>query len=162
MNNFTYCYREPFFQNWPGRIISILIVIVRDCLTLFIQIVLSIYSILLFKRYLNDQLGQLNEYNSSSQILNKIEEYNDNLTKMTLYLSLCSILCNFIIGFGYVMVSFNTIENMFVRLIIFLANLFGILKYFSNFFLFYHFNKTFRAAFFHCFRNDDLSDHAPS
>jgi hypothetical protein len=149
LNNFTYCFREPFFQDWPGRAIPIVIVVFRDGFILIAQIVLSLCSIIMFRRYLKEQMIELNSINelNSSQILNQLEEYNDNLTKMTLYLSLCSIMCNLIIGSGFIMVSFNFSENTSMRLIIFMANLIGLIKHSSNFFLFFHFNRYFRDFF---------------
>ena len=157
MKNFTYCYREPFFQDWPGRAILISIVVFRDGFTLLAQIFLSLYSILLLDKYLKDQVSRLSDINpsNSSQIVNQLEEYNDNLTKMTLYLSLCSILSNVGIGFGYITWSYNDPGSLsLIRLLIFVANLFGILKYISNFFLFYHFNKSFRSTF-QCFKYEN-------
>jgi len=156
LNNFTYCYRNPYFQNWPGRVIPILIVVFRDGFTLIIQIILSLYSIYMFKKYLNEQINQINETNNeynSKQMLNRIQEYNDNLTKMTLYLSFCSIMCNFIVGSAYVLVSYNIPSTSLMRLLNYFANLFGIIKYFSNFFLFYYFNQKFRTFItVKCFR----------
>ena len=111
----------------------------------------------MLRNYLKVNLIQLCAINPSNsfQIVNQLEEYNDNLTKMTLYLSLCSISCNIAVGLGYIMASYNDLEYLsWMRLLIFFANLFGIIKYLSNFFLFYYFNINFRSSI-QCFQSEN-------
>ena len=165
LTNFTYCYRDPFFSNQTGRSIIMLNVLLRDGLTLVIEISLSIYSLILFQKYLLKQTTQLtvsiantntishqinaienvDENQNSSRLMDKLESFNQGLTKMTLYLSLCSIISHFGTACCYILVSLDDKRNLLISSLIFTTFLLINLKFISNFFLFYHFNINFRA-----------------
>jgi hypothetical protein len=190
---FTYCYREPFFLTVDGRIVIILVVILRDICTLLTELYLSIYSFILFKRYLsqramvlylspnfNDSTNQTNvskenrahineaienddldpnyDMTTSSSnnnnvrinnqnirdIITKAEKYNSRLTRMTIYLSIFSLMSHFGIAITFIDVSLDD-RSMFLFVSSFISCFLSVFKYACNFFLFYRFNKSFRS-----------------
>jgi len=166
LSTFTYCSREPFFFSQTGRLIIYFNVICRDGLTLFIEITLSVYSLILFRKYLNKQSNQINSISltqlennlnqvidenknnkqlNSSRLINKMESFNRDLTKMTLCLSLCSIVSHFGTACCYILVSLDDKRNLIITTLIFFTFLLFNIKFFSNFYLFYYFNLNFKA-----------------
>jgi hypothetical protein len=152
---FTYCNREAYFSELPGVFIVFLIIFLRDCFPLVFEIVLSLYSMFMFRNYLKNrsrEFGSIDELASVSsrnnQALNKIETYNDKLTRMTIYLCLCSILSHIGVALGSIQVASNQNKgNILARIGIFLSLFLTTLKYFSNFFLYFYFNKRFQSYF---------------
>lgn len=163
--NFTYCKREPFFQSTLGRTISVLVIFVRDGVVLIMEIGLSISSVILFKKYLkaksieffsiissmnnnnncNSNNGQLNP----QQIFDRVQNYNIRLTKMTIYLSIYSILIHVVVAFSYIQVSLDIRNPVLMRTVVLISYSLASIKFISNFFLFYYFNPHFRN-FFRC------------
>jgi hypothetical protein len=182
---FTFCGRNPFFQTLFGIIIFGSVITIRDFITLIIEIVLSISSIILFKRYLNNKKkfihsnqqnmhlnhgsiqnqhvninttnitdslrSNLEESTAQSRqlniLINRADKFNTNLTKMTLYLTFCSILLHLIAAIITIFLIANNnsfTAHVFVLIIIGAYHL----KFISNFFFFYRFNNNFKL-FFH-------------
>ncbi len=163
--NFTYCFREPAVTSWLGRFFLIEIVFIRNLLTLLLQIILSVYSIIAFKNYLDRRLRDFRDLNSNNnsnnlnQTFDRVEKFNNDLAKMTISLSAISILSHIFIAIVYLLTVFDTVNSVILRILNFLAAFFTILKYLSNFFLFFFFNHNFRAFLNRCFRfqNDESS-----
>jgi hypothetical protein len=158
LTNFTYCYRQPFFSNQIGRSLVVVTIALRDFVTLLIEFILSLYSIIIFKRYIKQQsmeshsIQTINSSGSQNQIemIKKIEKYNINLTKMTIFLSMCSTISHIGVAMFYVQLSnsSNDENTSFIRqysafVSICLVNL----KCLSNFFLYYNFNLNFKYFF---------------
>ena len=155
LTNFTYCYRQPFFLNQTGRSLVVVTIAFRDIISLLIELLLSIYSIIYFRRYIkqksieSNSFQNLNSTSSQNQIdlIKKIEKYNINLTKMTIYLSLCSMISHFGIAIFYIQISNNDKESFLRRYSVFITTFLVNLKFLSNFLLFYQFNVNFRYYF---------------
>ena len=158
---FTYCRRNPTFQTSYGKTILIIIVIVRDILTLILEFAISFASIIYFKKYLNERrhLFCLNITNNSDSnhvslryiiditeySLYRTENFSANLTKMTIYLSSCSAILHLSIAACYVIVVYifnnsSLISNYFSLGCV----LVGYVKYISNFYFFYKFFRNYR------------------
>ena len=148
--NFTYCYRQPYFFTQDGQSLLVVTIVFRDFVSLIIECSLSIYSIISLRRYIkqtsidsnlinlntNNPIGQI-----QSDIIKRIEKYNVKLTKMTLYLSMCSIISHIGVALFYFQLSNEENDrNISVCVCILLISL----KYLSNFFLFYQFNSNFK------------------
>ena len=124
---FTYCNREGFFSNSPGTIIVVLIIFIRDVLPLIFEIILGLYSIFMFRKFLKDlsrELPSMNESQFDSKTvttsrnnptLNKIENYNEKLTRMTIYLCICSILSHIGVALGLAQLTNIKLEQIFCR-----------------------------------------------
>ena len=182
---FLFCRRIPFFRTLFGVIIFGSVTIIRDLITLILELVLTISSIILFRKFLNKKKrffhlnvrntnvstinnvnqskivyvnnnceGSLNsnleEYNSQLEnfdnLINKAEKFNTNLTKMTLYLSFCSIILHFIAAITtlFLILNDNSLTAHFFLLIIIGAYH---VKFISNFFFFFRFNNNFKHFF---------------
>ena len=167
-SNFTYCGRNQFLQTIPGQIILFIVILIRDFMTLLFEFGTSIASIMYFKRYVKKKrnllilTNQLNLRNNSScnydsqrnileindSRLNESENFNSKLTKMTIYLALCSLLLHITVILGFLIAFWifkqnSTIVNYFTLL----SLLVGFIKYFSNFLFYYKFFKSFRNFF---------------
>ena len=197
IKEFTYCKREPFFFTSSGRLIIILVVILRDFVTLIIEICLSIYSFILFKRYLSrradvlylnsnlatsinmlnnsstvkqennrvyineaivnddtdqdiitissDNINNPNNINNQNvrDIITKAESFNSRLTRMTIYISIFSLMSHFSIAITFIDVTLDD-RSMFIFISSFISCFLSVVKYVCNFFLFYRFNRSFR------------------
>ena len=172
LDDFSYCEKNLFFYTNLGSIIIYLTTFIRDILTQIIQITISIYSIYMFKRYLNKKvyLNHLsrtiivsninqNNYTESryskannvsigsiiiqNKILTRVETFNIRLTKMTIYLSIITIFSHF--GLLLIYISYGSDNNSaWAHYMTFLTIIIVQLKYISNFLFFYFFNKKFR------------------
>ena len=154
--DFTYCKRNSYFQSNGSKIALFLIIFLRNFVTTLIQLVLALYSIKYFRDYLKKKrfylyLYSLNNNNNDFnleyyKVLYRNEKFNRNITKMTILISLCSILLNFSIIATYltIMIFFNSITTLEVRQFYLILFFLGYLKYSSNFFFFCKFNKSFR------------------
>ena len=80
-----------------------------------------------------------------SKVLIKVENFNTKLTKMTIYLSSCSIFSHF--GLLVIYISYGTdYASEWSHYMTLLTALLVELKYISNFFFFIYFNKSFRIS----------------
>ena len=174
IQSFAYCIRDNLLTTPYFKIISITVFLIRDVLTLFLEIILSIIAIKTFNRNLTKSLvltftkgnnsnkmttqgqAQLN-YRSkintqerrlslsirANNKLNIITSLNAKLTKMTIYLSICSIVSHFGIILTYI--AFGSDDNSIWAHYMAFLNVFSIqIKIFSNFFFFFYFNTSFR------------------
>jgi hypothetical protein len=147
--NFTYCFREPFFASLLGRMSTIISTLLRDFATLLIEIFLTFYSIIAFKKYLRDLRGS-----NSSHVFNQLEMFNIGLSKMSILLSLMSITCHIFSACTVLLTTYDII--LLARVFSFLTIFFLNLKFISNFLLFYNFNQSFREFFRPNYQNHEI------
>ena len=203
ISSFTYCKKELFFYGRTGNIILYLVTFIRDILTLIIEIIMIIYSIRIFKLYLNQsintqieividhvdpsinsnvskskptasptnqqfnlQVPQLQNIanqqsnvstcqvsnNQNHQKIIIVENFSNKLTKLSILISSMSILSHLGLTAVYVSYSSDTNNNSeWSHYATFLTCLFILLKYISNFFLFYFYNRNFRIYIYKIF-----------
>ncbi len=149
-SNFTYCFQEPFFTSIAGRILTILSILTRDILMIFVEVFLAFYSIFAFKRYLNN----LRAFNSA-HIFNRLEIFNIGLSKMSILLSLMSVMAHIFAGLAVSIGAFDR-SGFIGRIFTFTAAFFASIKFISNFFLFYYFNQSFHDSFRPNYENREI------
>ena len=167
-SNFTYCGRNQFLQTIPGQIILFIVILIRDFVTLLLEFGISIASIMYFKGYVKKKrsllilTNQLNLRNNSSCNyesqryslsindfrLNESENFNSKLTKMTIYLALCSLLLHLTVTLSYI-ISFSLFDNnsLMSNYLSILSLLVASVKYISYFLFYYNFLRSFRYYF---------------
>lgn len=158
--SFTYCAREEYFQSFYGQLILILVILFRDILTLIFELTSSILSIFLFRNFLLKRKkaikNQINTSQNQSVIIDskesdsviKTEKFNIKLTKMTIYLSICSTLLHLSVAISYlIMIIIKSNSNIKTNSFVLFCILVAYIKHISNFFFFFHFNKHFRNFF---------------
>jgi hypothetical protein len=158
---FTYCKRN---KNVLVTIFPIVSIIVKDILLLVFEISLAIYSIVLFKNYIkkmklknftNKRISfkepiefepkKLTSFDIiSSRAIAKLKDYNLKLTKVTIFLSVCSISSHIGLLICYVIFFLND-NSILAHSSYMLCLLFLYLKCFSTFAVFYRFNQNFRC-----------------
>jgi hypothetical protein len=156
---FTYCRKETFFDSFIGEIILVLVILIRDILLLLFELFTSIISIFLLNRYLCKKKkvfislkkihlrnGFRNHTTDLHNIFCKAEKFNSKLTRMTIYLAVCSLLLHLaslvtsITGY----VNDNSILSHYFY---FLSVFSYCIRFLTNFFFFYYFNSNFRNFF---------------
>jgi hypothetical protein len=165
LSSFTYCTRETFFFTSYGKLILYFVTIIRDIITLLIELILNFLSIFLFKKYIKEKLAMLticditslgitNTNNkalvnfrsvgpSNNNVFSKLENYNSKLTKMSVCLSLTSILMSMAISAGCL--AFLSDDNSLTgHYMVFFVSFFGYIKALSNFLFFYCLNDNFK------------------
>ena len=152
LKKFEYCDKEPFSETLLGKVLTLMTFLIRDFVTLIIEIFIAYRSLKLYKLFLkkkeaiipnrravnmnSSELQRVNNEQKKSRLLNK------NLTKMTLVLTFGSIVSH-TIGFGF---AFTFLLNRNLPFL-FLACIFIILfKNSLNIFFFYFFNKNFKKT----------------
>ena len=160
VKEFTYCKRNPFYQTIYGQLILFIVVLLRDILMLIMEFSISFVSIKYFKDYLGKKRNLIQTYVSSTPStnnlkdyiiditranLNKSENFNSNLTKMTIYLIGCSITLHLTLVICYLIVFIffnqNSLASNYVSL---LCLMMAFVKYILNFVFFYRFYRFFR------------------
>jgi hypothetical protein len=166
LDSFSYCSTGQFMSSLYGKITNFIVIFVRDILTLLAEIAISVYSIVLFKQFLNKRAlestinaCEVNRENgidsydviqvaspstyAQNTAVSDLNSFNTKLTKMTLYMSLCSILTH--TGYLLVFLIYGPNNNSILSHIMTLVALaITLVKHVSNFFLFFFFNKNFR------------------
>ena len=156
--NFTYCKRE--FTTSYGRIILMAVAFLRDFVTLFLELAASIISIVLFRRFLfkrklviqNQNQAMIHNLNNQTEnmpdALSRAEKFNLKLTKMTVYLSICSIILHMTIALSYIAVVVISSDSGILSNSVTVFCCMAIhIKYMSNFIFFFYFNQHFRDFF---------------
>jgi hypothetical protein len=155
--NFKYYSTNPFFLSLSGRIIIIVLVFIKDILSLVVEILLSIVLIILFKNYLTNKktliTSSKNKFSNQDQdqqeqqsdslmvqlnnkLPNKLDKLNLKLIKMTIFISICSIMSHLVLVLCYVIYLIDD-TSFLARYASFTGILFVLFKYISNFFFFY-------------------------
>jgi hypothetical protein len=165
MNNtnvFSYCGRTEYAKTLTNTIVSIIQVLIRDIITLILEIVTSALAIYYYKKFEQkfkiirenpdikskvDQIKQNNANISNKQqvkignVSNKKSLKGKQLLLMTIILSITSSLTHL----AALLVSVNgSSASVLLNYLILSTNLFLNLKYTLNFFIFYFFNLNFK------------------
>ncbi len=175
----TYCEQTDFARSTLGFIINLIVIILRDILTLIVEIMCSLILIYCYKRYekmslnlivtrLNQNLNDIN----LSQIQRSINEKNirknlnderkirkkekgKQLLLMIIILSIFSFITHMISAFVFVFLVLIYFEN---RLIYYSIVAFGcfsmVFKHSITIFVFYFFNINFKKKFIKIFFNN--------
>ena len=164
-NYFEYCKRNELISNIYWKILAFFIFLFKNVIMLIFELTLNIYSIILFRRYIKEKkeyflLFMIDDENNKSKSTSSnnnedeadiispfhiMTSFNSKLTKMTIYLSFCTLLEQ--ISFLIACLKFfkgkdnDIILTNYIHLVL---KIFLSLKYISNIFVFYHFNKNFR------------------
>ena len=170
LNTFTYCKREIFFSTKIGKIIVYLNIFFLYAFTLLIEVSLTIWLIYSFKKHIKEKFDLLSGPRKISLIIHtsifksnqiqmvkldqndvkinrsfkKLRRFSSRLTKISIYLSLCSILIcitGTICGIVFIDDN-NSITGHYISLLITIMSYF---KYISNFFIFYYLNDQFKS-----------------
>lgn len=148
LQNFEYCDKESFSKSLIGKVLLFGVFILRDLVTLLIEILLAYKSLRSYKFYLNQRTVVLNLHSTLSQNFNSTsyverKNKNNNLTKMTLVLSLASIICH-VFSFCLALTLLLYKNQAFL---LFSCIFFILFKNSLNIFSFYFFNKNFKKSF---------------
>lgn len=168
MNNtnvFNYCGRTEFAKTLTSAIISIIQVLIRDIITLILEIITGGLAIYYYKKF-EEKFKIIREYPEVKAKIDIIKQTNVNLNNniqarspnmnnkkslkgkqlllMTIILSITSSLTHL----AALLVSVNASSaSVLLNYLILSTNLFLNLKYFLNFFVFYFFNLNFKNKF---------------
>ena len=171
---FVYCGRSHFFETINGKLLFLIINIIRSFVTLLVEIIVSIIFIVSHRKFFHSKHRLLNNNNSFNNMdenlrLNDISSQNNSethrrslnfrsvsskhidhlntrITLMTAFFSLISILG--LIGSFLVVIIFLIINNGFIFHFTIFLNVFTvIIIYLLNFILLYAFNCNFRNYF---------------
>ena len=160
---------SSFGMSKAGQITSFVTYSIRDVLTLLVEVVLNMLSVILLKRYIRKKKAVLNaapnktESTSNTQTealpaaaVNRGEvlaRLNTNLTIMVFIMCLFSTLAHvFLITCT---TNFLFSQDMLACGLCYLANLFVSIKHASNFFIFVFFNSFFRDEFRKLFKKSN-------
>ena len=162
IESFSYCGRSEFIKSNFGSISSLLMIIIRDFLTVIFEIILNIYSIYYYRKFLqrknqlvhhgqiasvvldHDRGGQNNHHAKEHE---RLTTSDVNLFLMTIYLSLVSVFFHSFTGISFFFVIYFK-SNYFLTYSFFLSCLvFSCVKFFFNLIVFYLFNNKFRKEF---------------
>lgn len=145
--------RTKFGATLFGRIMVMISVFIREFITLLIEFILFIITTLKFRKIIKYHSSLFKRFNSKNAkymevYLNKLEtkriKSKRNFTLLTIFLVLISFITRFVVFYSFLVFYVYGFVNDYYR---FSATLSIVLKNFSNFFVFYFFNKKFRAIF---------------
>ena len=174
-NETSYCLANSFLKTKSGFAINMVIIIIRDILTLICEIIASLFTLKYFKSYSSNKISVLHNLPAHDSSLsdgiehnNKIDHKNEvvnvnnnrnslnsksiqkgkNIMKMTVILSLTSIISHSIVAIVFVLFV-NIVKNntILVFSMICLGSFSLCLKHFLNIFIFYSFNFKFQDKF---------------
>lgn len=147
-----FCEKIEFFETLIGKIILLLIIVLRDIATLLIEMHFSYKSLKYYRLYLNKRSviiarrmskNSINTQNSSQNCFSMtIRKKDSNLTKMTLVLSLGSIICHSLSLVCTILLMINRHQTYVFFICLFII----LLKNSLNIFFFYFFNKNFKKS----------------
>jgi hypothetical protein len=168
LDSFSYCGRTEFIQSNLGGLLSSLMIFVRDIITIILEIVLNIFSVVYYKNFLKKKF-RLNLLEMSIIIINQTELSNNqnhnttnnnsritlsdmNLFLMILIISFLSLLSHLATGFTtFVFIYYK--KHYILAYSVMLTNaLVNTIKNGSNFFILFLFNTKFRYIFKQMFK----------
>ena len=172
LEKFSYCGRTDFIKSNLGSILSLLMIIIRDFITLIFEIIFDILSILYYRQFLRKKnqigIGQIssivlnrektkannktnninnNNIKGINQIMNRVSMSDMNLFSMTITLSVISSTSHLMTASTTFFLIFFKTNYQSTYLIFLLSAIVNTIKYFSNFFILYFFNKKFQYLF---------------
>ena len=147
LTKFGYNGRTDFFYSRLGTIITYIQIIIRDILTLIIEIIISSIALIYFRKFNTAQIERYFRSNfifslQRKEILMKKYNRDRQLLLMNLIQNLISIISHLFICFSYITGSQGIPVNTFNWICI--AYFCVCFKHFSNFFIFYFFNSNFK------------------
>ena len=147
-----------FAKSISGKVIAYVIYFIRDVLTLFLEIILNIFSVVLMKKHLDSKRNVvfILENVQNSNLSTNLSKADKNITYMVLVMSLLSALqhTSFLACTGYFIMK----QDLLAYSICYGSNQIIAIKYSSNFFLFLLFNKLFRKTFKNLFKRNNLNE----
>jgi hypothetical protein len=150
---------SKFALSLKGKVTQFLIYLIRDILTLGLEIILNVLTIVLMKKHFKikkNVMPSLLENDESSTIQKNISKAEKNLVRMVVIMCLLSILQHifFITSTTY----FSLYQNKTTMYLSYASYQITSIKHSSNFFIFVSFNNLFRHAFKKIFiKNRELS-----
>lgn len=146
---FSYCSESDFLTSPFGSILSILMLSIKDILTLILEIYLDIKLFVYYRKFLKNK----SSLKSKGYLIvkhgrerRKFSILEINLFLMTILLSFISILTHFSSAFTKIILFAYQFDTSLANLIIMITTLVSLFKYFSNFFILYIFNKKFKSV----------------
>lgn len=153
ISTFTYSGRTRFFNSQIGNLITFIQIVIRDILTLIMEIVISSISFYYFRKFNNYQI-QIN-FTASTINSNRQEAIQQKMIKdrKLLLLNLIqislSLISHIFVCLSYIFVLKGVTTELIFSICI--SNIAICLKHFSNFFLFFFFNSNFKNHFYSLF-----------
>lgn len=148
LNSFTFCGRTDFYKSLFGKIVSVVSFFIQDGIELALEVSLNVFTIVYYIRFIKNKPTTLNPQNNRRNQENTRTTSSDRkLVIMTLYLSSLSIIAHMIALVRSIIILNNSVNPSVSFMIILLGVLSKGLSQFSNFFIFYIFNRNFRNAF---------------
>ena len=152
--NLYYWGLTDFSLSVFGKVITYLVYIVRDIGFLVLKIVINVYSVYVVRQYLTKitvnsftllSITKRGEVILSTPKKEYLTQTDRNLTYMSIWMCVLSVLENIFYAFAYTYYSVNQNE---ASLTVFFFSFFTLaLKHVSNFFVLYFYNNSFRAEF---------------
>lgn len=148
IKSFKICGRDEYFKTRPGQLILIAVFILRELATLIAHIIISILTLIYFKKYLIRRalVVTIQNHNEEFRRKNKAERNNEKkVTLMIFYFMSFSIICHSVSA--ALQICLNLISNQIILYHLLLLNyLIYSFKNASNFFFFYVFNNKFKET----------------
>ena len=157
-NSISYCEQNEFGKTSHGFLLNMIVIILRDIVTLILEIISSVLLIYYYDKYKKmslqilareNRINEVNVLNKTILELNRHKrEKRQQLLFMTIILSIFSFVTHIIVAVVFVFLVFVIFEN---RLIFFSMVLFGsfsmVFKHFLTIFILYFFNVNFKKKF---------------
>ena len=154
LDKFSYCGKTDFIKSNLGGILTLLMIIVRDLITLILEIIFDILSIYYYVNFMkkkrqismsnNQNHNQNNDHNSNNQNVHKLSWSDMNLFAMTITLSTISLASHLMTASTTFFLTFFRTNYESTSLIFLICSTVNTTKYFSNFFILYFFNRNFK------------------
>ena len=145
-----------FALSMIGKVIQFLIYSIRDILTMGLEILINILTIVLMKKHFKIKKNVItNNDESSSTIIKNVSKAEKNLVQMVFIICLLSILQHifFITSTTY----FSLYQNTVTMYLSYVSFQITSIKHLSNFFIFISFNSLFRNTFKNLLRKNEVS-----
>ena len=177
LDSFSYCGRTDFIQSSLGGLLSTLMIFIRDILTLIIEIIINIVSIVYYKNFLkkkfrlnlmemgliifnqtelshsqNQNNTNTNNSNTISNNVNRITLSDMNLFLMIIIISFLSLLSHLATGFTTIVFIYYKKNYVFAYSVMLTNAVINTIKNSSNFFILFLFNKRFRSFYKQMFK----------
>jgi hypothetical protein len=158
--NLYYWGLTDFSLSVHGKVITYLVYFVRDILFLLVKIIINVYSVYVVRQYLTKiTIGTFavssgaGSYNSDENVeINRsiskkgyLTQTDRNLTYLSIWMCLLSVLENMFYAFAYTY--FSVIQNEASLTVFFFSYFTLALKHVSNIFVLYFYNNSFKVEF---------------
>ena len=155
LDSFTFCGKTDFYKSLFGKIVSFLSLFIQDGIELLFEISLNTFTIIYYFRFIKKkstlnmavQLNRISNFNHRRERINSLSSSSSSDRKliiMTIYLSILSMISHMIALVRSIVLINNTGNGLITFLIVLIGVMSKALNQFSNFFIFYFFNRNFR------------------